>query len=107
MSDERVILTPDQAIAMLDPEAERIHTFVQAGPCLLGADHDSQDLLDEINSALQLEIGGEMCCRMNHGLVVWRGKTDPLFVECRDGLDYEDVERCIRTESLDERQHGN
>lgn len=87
MSNEKIILTSEQALSML-PEGDRIHTFRSAPMALIGADWDRDDLEKAIREN-QCEVGGDQCQAMNHGLVVWTGKTEPLFVECRKGIDYE------------------
>jgi hypothetical protein len=88
MSDEKVILTEEQALAML-PEGDQIHTFRDGGIALLGADWDRADLEQAIR-VNKCEVGGKQCQALNHGLVVWTGDR-PLFVECRKGIDYEKV----------------
>ncbi len=91
MDEQRAILTPEQAKAML-PEGDEIHTFRSYVPgVLLGADWGRDALVEAIDAADTLEIGGPACRNVNHGLVVWTG-NDPLFVECRDGMDYEAAE---------------
>lgn len=87
-SDEKVILTKEQALSML-PDGDRIHTFRSAfGGVLIGCDWDRDKLEQEIREK-QCEVGGSQCQAMNHGLVVWTSETEPLFVECRTGIDYE------------------
>jgi hypothetical protein len=88
MSEQRSILTPEQAKAML-ADGESIHTFRSSVPgVLLGADWDRNALMEAIDEAETLEIGGPACRNMNHGLVVWTG-DNPLFVQCRDDVDYD------------------
>ncbi|MFA7121237.1 MAG: hypothetical protein WC277_07130 [Bacilli bacterium] len=86
--EDRVPLTTEQAIAML-PDGDTIHTFRNSIPgVLLGADWERADVLDAIDKATTREIGGPACCAMKHGLVVWTGDS-PLFVECREDVDYD------------------
>ena len=87
MSDAKIILTPEQALSML-PNGDQIHTFRSASVALIGADWDRVDLEKAIRENV-CEVGGVHCQAVNHGLVVWTDKTDPLFVECRKGVDYE------------------
>ncbi len=99
---ETLILTVDEAIAML-PDGESIHTFRASTPnMLVGCDWERQDLLDAIHKTDCLEIGGEMCCGMNHGLVVWTD-DNPLFVECREGTDYEKAAREVAEDEREQR----
>ena len=47
MKDERVFLSPEQAIALL-PEGDEIHTFRQGGAtCLLGAGMSRKNIIAE------------------------------------------------------------
>jgi hypothetical protein len=92
MTDERIHLTPAQAKAMLDPDAKLIHTYRAVASCMLGADWGRSQILTAIDTAVEIELGGEHCRRMNHGLVVWTDSRSPLFVCCRAGFDYEALE---------------
>ena len=83
--NDRHHLTVHEAIEML-PDLDMIHTFRGAPGCLLGADWTRDDLLKAIRDC-KCEIGGETCQAMNHGLVVWVD-SDPLFVECKEGIEY-------------------
>lgn len=66
---EKIILTKDQAINLLD-EGEYIHTFMQGGMSLIGCDHSRESILEDIQTADVLEIGGDTCVSMGHGLVI-------------------------------------
>lgn len=79
MSDEKIILTKAQAKSLL-ARRKQIHTFRSGRGLLIGADWEKDSLLKEIDNSEMLEIGGEQCKRMGHGLVVWTG-NEPLFVE--------------------------
>lgn len=87
MSGEKIILTTEQALSML-PDGDSIHTFRSTGMALIGCDWEREDLEETIRES-QCEIGGDQCQAFNHGLVVWTSETEPLFVECREGIDYE------------------
>lgn len=92
-NDEPCQLTVEQAISILDPEAEEIHAFRNPMTgIMVGSDWPRATLLKAIRAAVRLEIGGVQCCAMNHGLVVWTEKDNALFVECRNGMDYESME---------------
>lgn len=72
------------------PDGDSIHTFRNSvAGVLIGCDWD-RDELEETIRECKCEIGGEACQKANHGLVVW--SDGPLFVECRDGIDYEQFE---------------
>ena len=75
--EERVVLTPEQAEAML-PDEPYIHTFRQAGMVLIGADWSRKSILDAIQKH-RCELAGPAATAMNHGLVIFDGEM--LFVE--------------------------
>ena len=77
--NDKVILTKEQAVALLGKRKD-IHTFRSGTGILFGADWTRKGLLKAIQDTDLIEIGGEACKRMGHGLVVWTG-NDPLFVE--------------------------
>lgn len=81
MEQERKYLTVDQAIACLN-EGDTIHTFLNpADSILLGADWSRESVIETLNSHPdEIEIGGEGCRSMKHGLVVWRG-GEPVFIQ--------------------------
>ena len=76
--EEKVILTPEQAKKLL-PAKERIHTFRQAGPALIGADWDKPDVEAEIDKCT-CELAGKAATAMKHGLAI-HTVHGPLFVE--------------------------
>lgn len=83
MEEKRVILTKEQAIALL-PDEEYIHTFISVPRnVLIGTDWKREEIIDAINSHT-CEVGGPMCRAMGHGLAVMK-KGDPLFVETKEG----------------------
>ena len=97
MSDEKVILTPEQALSML-PDGDQIHTFRSMGFALIGCDWSRSSLEQEIREK-QCEVGGDQCQAMNHGLVIWTSETEPLFVECYKGFDYDAFETDVSVSS--------
>jgi hypothetical protein len=80
MSEERVILSPADAIAML-PDGETVHTFRQGGPCLIGADWDRNDLIKALNK-YEVEVTGEQAQAMHHGMA-FCDKYGWVFVETK------------------------
>jgi len=80
---EKRLITPDEAIGLLN-DGEEIHTFVnpRAG-MMIGTDHSRESLIKRIKeNPDKLEIGGEACRRMNHGLIL---KDDGnLFIETNE-----------------------
>ena len=75
---EKFVLTPDQAISML-ADGNSIHTYRSHPMALVGADWDRSKIING-------------CKSMNHGLVV-HVDGSPLFVECKEGFDYDEFER--------------
>ena len=90
ISDKTVVLTPEQALGLL-PDGDSIHVIVDATLAKLGANWARGDVLDLIAQGNRCEVGGERCRTAGHGLVVWDRKR-LLFVETRDGVDWEAFE---------------
>jgi hypothetical protein len=79
-SPPRVYLTVDQAIDCL-PDKKRVHTFLNPGGMLMGADWNRESCIETFNNYPDyIMIGGDMCRGMKHGLVVWRD-NEPVFIE--------------------------
>jgi hypothetical protein len=70
MSDEKIIITPNEAEGLL-PAGDTVHNFVNPGVNLLiGADYDRADAIKAFKNAKRIEIGGEQCRNMKHPIVV-------------------------------------
>jgi len=84
---DRVLLTREEADAMLKPGAD-VHTFMQgaAGPgsslVLIGADRRREELLAYADNGL-CELAGPSATGMNHGVVVFT-KVGPVFCETNE-----------------------
>ncbi len=74
--------TVDQALAML-PDDEEIHTFMQAGFTLIGADWDRKELIELIERAWVRKLTGANARAMGHGLAVPHADTW-LFIATRE-----------------------
>lgn len=85
----RVHLTVEEALARLAPEGDSIHTFVQGGPALIGADWPRQAIEDLIREKGGAEETGDAAQAMGHGLAVMRD-DGPLFIEA-DGPEPSDA----------------
>ena len=81
-TSERTKLTLEQALPMLPP-GDSIHTFIQGGMCLIGADWARGDVVQQIREC-GCELSGPQAVAMNHGLVTFRG-TEPVFIETVKG----------------------
>jgi len=80
MEKKKCFLTPEQATKLLGKRKE-IHTFRSGGRMLIGADWTRKELITAFDKYRdQIEIGGDQCKAMGHGLVVWTG-NEPLFIE--------------------------
>lgn len=83
MSDEIELLTYDEAVALL-PDGERVHTFMQAGPVILGASWDRADILALLETTGRREVTGPAAQELGHGLAAFRD-GEPVFIQARDG----------------------
>lgn len=61
-----------------------VHTFVQSGPMLLGADWSFEDVAELLKERPCYEAGAN-AQRMRHGLVVDRGDQRALFLATKEG----------------------
>lgn len=86
-TEQRITLTAEQAIALL-PDGDTVHTFRSTTMCLIGADWSRDKLIEALQSG-RIEIGGEQCRAVYHGLVLhidgW------LFIETRRDVDWDAV----------------
>lgn len=83
MSDARELMALDAAVAMLHVRADdTVHTFVQAGPALLGAHWPREQLVEAMRRAPAIDVTGPEAQRLGHGLAIeHNGGT--LFIETR------------------------
>jgi hypothetical protein len=91
MSEERVFLTVDEAIAML-PDRDIVHVVTGGvSPLLLGADWDRQDVIDLFQKAPEhgIEIAGDMAAATGHKIACFQilkpGMGHYVFVETKGG----------------------
>lgn len=77
-------LSAEEAISLL-PDGESVHTVINGGFGLLGADWNREDIIDKIRGAERREITGPMARGMGHGLALYppnaKYQSDLLFVE--------------------------
>jgi len=77
--DAEVLLTYDEAVALL-PDGRRIHTFLDSGFALIGADWDRAEVLALLRTTDRREVTGPAAQGMGHGLAAFRdGK--PVFIQ--------------------------
>jgi hypothetical protein len=70
MSDEKIILTPDEAASLL-ADSQYVHNFIQSGPMFLGCDFEKDSAIEAFRSAKQIELAGENAKGMKHPLAVF------------------------------------
>ena len=71
MTADKVYLTAEQAEQCLDIRDGLVHCFVDAHPVLLGTEWPIEDVRKALNDAEHIELGGELCRGMGHGIVVF------------------------------------
>jgi hypothetical protein len=81
--DPVVLLSYDEAVALL-PEGDRIHTFLDSGVILVGADWDRADVLALLERTDRREVTGPAAQKMKHGLAAYRDGI-PVFIETKGG----------------------
>lgn len=87
MADEIVHLSIEEALYCIG-DKEYIHTFINAPFGLIGADWGKDEVIEHLQNAEDIQIGGEVCRAMNHGIVVFpkraKKQSDLYFIECDD-----------------------
>jgi hypothetical protein len=93
MSEDKIFLTKEQALKLIG-DRDQVHTFRSMSMALIGCDWSRESILETIENAGEkdIEIGGEMCKKMGHGLVIWTSESDPLFIEV-DKIEIEELEK--------------
>lgn len=87
LADEPVMLTPEEALALL-PEGDHIHTFRNPGAgMMIGADWKREEIEREIREATERQLAGGIATSMGHGLVLFpknaQRRGELLFVATR------------------------
>lgn len=77
-------LSEEEAISIL-PDGQEIHTQIQNGLMLIGADWSREDIIDKIQKSDIREVTGPYARAMGHGLALYnknaKFQSDILFVE--------------------------
>ena len=101
MDNERIFITPGQAISILPPRIEAdddmIHTFINPVFGLVGADLPRHEIVKKITSAQYRELTGSAARGMGHGLALFNDgnmQSDILFVATDEGA-LRDLERVL------------
>ena len=81
--DDIQLLTYDEAVALL-PDGDSIHTFLDGGISLIGADWDRPAILALLREAHpEIEVTGPAAQSMGHGMAAYRADGTPVFIETR------------------------
>ena len=73
-------ITKEQALYIAQFKDNQIHCFINAPMGLVGANHTIESFMQELDEAETIEIGVNMCRKMEHALVLWI-KGVPFFFE--------------------------
>ena len=73
-------ITKEQALEIAKFNEDTIHCFLYAPMGLIGANHTKESFLNSLNQAEKIEIGVNICRKMEHALVLWI-KGIPFFFE--------------------------
>jgi len=77
---DKKFITPADAISLLK-DGEDIHTFRNPNGILIGCDIDRKKIIELLNNNPdKIELGGEMCKKLNHGVILYDNKGY-LFIE--------------------------
>ena len=81
MDDKKEFIAFDDAVNLL-PDGDMIHTFRTAGPVLIGAHHERDQLINAIRKAPKIEVTGPAAQSMGHGMAIC-DENGLLFIETR------------------------
>jgi hypothetical protein len=76
--DGEILLSYDEAVALL-PDGDRIHTFLDGGITLIGADWDRAEILRLLERTERREVTGPAAQSYGHGLAAYREDGTPVF----------------------------
>jgi hypothetical protein len=81
-SDKIILLSYEEAVALL-PDGDRVHTFLDSGIALVGADWDRADILSLLERTERREVTGPAAQGFGHGLAAFREDGTPVFIKTR------------------------
>lgn len=79
-SEERIFITPEEALKCLCVKDNQVHCILN--PVLnimVGADWPIEDVKETLWKSKTIEIGGEQCLSLGHGIVATERKTPHFF----------------------------
>lgn len=83
----RIFITCEQAKSIL-PSGDSIHTFINGGFGLCGADWSREEIVKKLNDSDIIELTGETAKGMHHGMCVYnkdvKYQSELLFIETSD-----------------------
>lgn len=83
----KIYITKEQAVSIL-PDGESVHTFMNAGFVLVGADWSREDILDKLGKSDILELAGAGARGLGHGICAYdktaKTQGDLLFIETNE-----------------------
>lgn len=86
MSDDDIeLLDYEQAVALL-PDGDSIHTFLDGGFAVIGADWDRDKILALLRDTGRREVTGSVAQSMGHGLAAFRADGVPVFIATRAAM---------------------
>lgn len=85
-------ITKEQVLEIAKFKDNTIHCFINAPMGLVGSNHTIESFMQELDEAESIEIGVNMCRKMEHALVLWI-KGVPFFFE----HDEEKLKRMMKT----------
>ena len=91
MNKERVALTKEQALDCLIVKEGQVHNFIPAPFGIVGADWNLNEVKECLDKANSIEIGGEQCRKLNHGVAVISGEDVYFFEADNNKLDKYDI----------------
>lgn len=80
MTDDKIILTPEDAESLLVEGAKHIHNFT-SGPILIGCDYDRADAIKAFRAAASIELAGPGAMAMRHPIAVFEKGGRVTFFE--------------------------
>ena len=86
MEQERIFLTPQQARDCLIVKDKQVHNFIPMGFGLCGADWHIFDVEQCLDEATSIEIGGDNCRKLGHGIVAIKGDNVYFFEADNDKI---------------------
>ena len=69
MDEDKELIALEDAIKRL-PDGDMVHTFRQGGPCLIGADHEPDRLIEASRAPPPIEETAPQAQAIGHGLAI-------------------------------------